>query len=160
MDIADRPRPFRSMGTLSVRMLLALAMIAGAFTLTVARAEPAWAYTIERRPNEIVITSNELNSITVSATQTVTLQRDGQIFYRIDADNDGATRKFFNASANVQAPWTALNVNFFVTHQRIGGNSSGSWSQSQFSPLLRDRWNDIVNDPDLQAYFWFEASRV
>lgn len=160
MDVVDRRRPVRSVRMRSVRMLLALAMIAGAFTLTVAQAEPAGAYTIERGPNAIVITSNRLESVTVSSTQIVTLQRDGQIFYLLDARNGGRTRKFMDASVRIQSPNTGLDVFFSVSHQRIGGQTSESYPQDDFSTLLRDRWDSIVNDPDLNAYFFFDADRV
>jgi len=163
MHTAVRPRAARSGGALWARILLALASLAGAFTLTVVGAEPAGAYTIERSADEIVITSRRLSDKQTHVTVIFTLRSNGDYGLRVEAHCTAATRKWIEAFAQVESPanlgrsWgTAL-----VSKRRI---ESGEWKNWDVyggnDPWLVDNWDRLVNDPDLFASLSIEVYRT
>jgi hypothetical protein len=161
MYLAHRLRALRPAGGGSMRVLLALAMLAGAFTLTVAGAEPASAETIQRTPTSVVITSERLHSVTVRTTQIITLNSNGNVTYRIEAHNGGRTRKYFTTDGWVRSPAGSLDLPFGSAGcYRIAGDDWRNYESVSFNPQVAIRWNDIVNDPDLDSYFHLSAYRV
>jgi hypothetical protein len=160
MHTVHRLSALRAPGRRSAQMLLALTMLASALAVTGARAEPAWAYTITRSPTEIVITSERLHDETVRATHTYRLRSNGYIIYQLDWHNSGRTRKYFNAHAVVTSPAIGLRAVRDVTCRRVPKDSYDSTSTSWFDSVLSQRWDEVLNDPNLSASFNLDAART
>lgn len=163
MQTVLRPRAARSAGALSARILVALASLAGAFTLTVVGAEPAGAYTIERSPDEIVITSRRLSEDQTHVTVIFTMRSNGDYGLLVKAHCTAATRKWIEAFARVQSPanlgrsWgTAL-----VSKRRIEAGEWKEWTvYGGNDPWLVANWSRVLNDPDLAASLSMQVYRT
>ena len=154
MDPTHQPRATRSAGTLSVRIMLALAAIASAFVLTVTGAEPAGA------ASGITMTSQRFHDLQVHATLSVTLRSNGDVTYRIEAHNTARTRKFVVAWIAVESPAGNFYLsNRIVDSARIDPDTYETWEWSTFNAQVAARWDDIINDPDLVARFTYDAKR-
>src|SRR5262245_43931017 len=123
----SRPR-----GMHPARKLLALVLMGIAFTLTIAQAQPAWAYTINRSDSQIVITSDRLTDITVHVTETFTLRSDGRVTFKLDVHNSGNIRKFYRVVGRVESPASGIKEVYSNScpPDRIGGDSWDSWSKT------------------------------
>jgi hypothetical protein len=161
MDSAHRPRAARSAGALSARILLALASLAGAFTLTVVGAEPAGAYTIARSSDRIVLTSDRLSNNQTHATLIVTLRSTGDWTLRVEAHNTAATRKFVEAYAWMESPWTGHTWAFYSgERRRVDRDEWDEWEHTGWSALLEGQWDEVMEDPHLEAVFDMIAFRI
>lgn len=145
------------------RLLLAAVVLATALAITVTRSEPAGAWTIQRNPDEIVITSERLHDVTVRATLIVTLRRNGDVIFEAhDVHNSGATRKYFSATVKVTFPEAAFNISLRLPdygHLRIGKRSTASWDKVAYEARLAQRWDRVQTD-DIGAHFSLDATRV
>jgi hypothetical protein len=142
------------------RKLLALVVMGIAFVLTLAQAEPAWAYTISRSDTQIVVTSDRLTDITVQVTETLTVRSNGQVTLNVDVHNSGRTRKYYYVEAGVVSPATGVQEWFRYTCLKVGGDSYDSWSKTRVDPNVYPNWSRIRSDPDLHASFTLDAFRV
>jgi hypothetical protein len=145
-----------------VPTILALALLAGGVALAVTRGEPASAWTIQQGSDEIVLTSERLHSVTVRATLTLVLHRNGDILFRVEAHNSGATRKYFEG--DVKATFTDATFDVSVAfpefgHERIGSDSSITRERVLFEPRLAQRWDRVLGHP-IEANFHLDANRV
>jgi hypothetical protein len=154
MHTAHRPGALRLARARSARVLLALAMLAGALTLTVAGAGPANAITFERTsPDELVITSDRLSGHEVHATVILKLRRNGDVIMRVEAHNSGPRRKFVDADADAKSP--AANFYTSIAYNqgwRINPGYYENWQKQLFDPELNAKYDTIVNDPQLYVH--------
>jgi hypothetical protein len=151
-------------GGRTARLVLALALVAGALAFAVARPEPASAWSVRHGADEIVLTSTRLKDETVRATIIVTLRRDGDVILRAhDVHNSGATRKFFKAEARVTSPATGLDISVYLPEGsgliRIASDTTRSWESKIYSQGLYDKF-DQVHAHALDAELRFNAQRV
>jgi hypothetical protein len=140
--------------------VLALFLMGTAFVLTIAQAEPAWAYTIDRSDTQIVITSDRLTGITVHLTETWTLRSDGRVTFRVDVHNSGNTRKFYTVDSWAESPATGVKEVRYRGCTRIGGDSYDTWSETYVDPVLNPNWSRVRSDPNLRASFKMTAYRL
>jgi hypothetical protein len=164
MHVAHRSRAARSAGVRSARILLVLAALAGAFTLTVVGAEPAGAYTIERSPDEIVIRSDRLHENQTHVTVIVTLRSTGDWTLRVEAHCTASTRKFVQAWAEVWSPatnhtWPADQLSS-GEKRRVDSGEWDEWQRTGWDAFLAARWDEVVDDPDLGADLRMRAYRL
>src|SRR5436190_15650979 len=103
-------RPSHRKGPRPARKLLTLFLMGTAFVLTIAQAEPAWAYTINRGDTQIVITSDRLTALTVHVTETFIIRSNGQVTFKVDVHNSGNTRKYYWTDATAESPQTGVKV--------------------------------------------------
>jgi hypothetical protein len=163
MHTAIRPRTARSAGTLSARILLTLVSLAGAFTLTVVGAEPAGADTIQRSPDQIVVTSNRLTDKQTHATVIFTLRSNGDYGLEVRAHCTAATRKWIEAFAYLESPANLGRTwgTFLVSKRRIEAGEWKVWTvYGGNDPWLVENWDRLLNDPNLTPTFRIEVYRT
>lgn len=162
MRTRHRPRALRSAGGLAVRLLLAVTMVAGALTVSVAEAEPAWADTIVRSPDGrfITATSDRMHDLEVHVTVEIWISRNGDWQLSVYAHNTARTRKFVHAGAVVRSPATGVVLDVGIRRAKIGVESWDEWYEWGDSLDLGIHGDEVFADPDLSFELWMDARRL
>lgn len=141
--------------------LLALLLVFGVFGIVGAEPASAAPYTIQRSSDEIVITSTRRTEDQTHVTMIVTLHRDGNWIFRINAHCTARTRKFVTATADVWSGGTGHSWAFGSGgKRRVESGEWDEWQTSGWSPLLAGQWDNVLNDPFLEAQLDIDVRRV
>jgi hypothetical protein len=141
-------------------MMLALAVIGGAFVVAAAGAQPASAATITRPDaNTVVITSDRLDDITVHVTMTLTLRSNGEELLHWDVRNSGRNGKWASFNGTYNSAPAAVGWSGGLSCVSIDGNTSWSGGARNVDPELARQWNTVVSNP-ISVHFHLHATRT
>jgi hypothetical protein len=172
MHIRHRPRALRSAGALSVRLLLTMAMIAGALALNFAGAEPAGATvhasqpTIVRSPDGLFITatSERMHELQVHVTVVMSISRLGHWNMEVYAHNTARTRKKVTAGAVVRSPATGVTLDVEISNARIGADVYDVFVDRdlRYDDMFvhGDDGDEVFADPNLFFDLWIDVDRL
>jgi hypothetical protein len=152
----------RRAGGLAPRLLLALAVLAGALAIAVARPRPAAAWSKSESADEIVLTSERLTDETVHATLILKVRRSGDVLFRVELHNSGRTRKYVKTSVTATFPNAAFEVSSGIPasgQKRIDKDTTTAWETPSVEPRLAQRW-DRIQHQAIEARFHMQVQRV